>query len=66
MSLAEPRTRVGVEALQAILAHPEDTLVGLDFDGTLSSIVDDPEQAYADPAAVAALGQLVGWWPRSS
>ena len=58
MSLAEPRTQVGVEALQAILAHPEDTLVGLDFDGTLSSIVDDPEQAYADPAAVAALGQL--------
>ena len=58
MSLAEPRTRVGAEALQAILAHPEDTLVGLDFDGTLSSIVDDPEQAYADPAAVAALGQL--------
>jgi len=60
MSLAEPRTRVGAEALQAILAHPEDTLVGLDFDGTLSSIVDDPEQAYADPAAVAALGQLGG------
>jgi len=60
MSLAEPRTQVGAEALQAIIAHPEDTLVGLDFDGTLSSIVDDPEQAYADPAAVAALGQLGG------
>lgn len=60
MSLTEPRTRAGAEALQAILAHPEDTLVGLDFDGTLSPIVDDPEQAYADPAAVAALGQLGG------
>src|SRR5215210_1789058 len=46
------------DALRAILAHPGDTLVGLDFDGTLAAIVDDPEQAYADPAAVAALGRL--------
>ena len=46
------------DALRAILANPGDTLVGLDFDGTLAPIVDDPEQAYANPAAVAALGRL--------
>ena len=30
----------------------------MDFDGTLAPIVDDPEQAYADPAAVSALGRI--------
>jgi trehalose 6-phosphate phosphatase len=58
MSLPEPRTAAGAEALEAILHSPADTLIGLDFDGTLAPIVDDPEQAYADPAAVAALGRL--------
>ena len=58
MSLSEPRTAAGAEALRAILHSPGDTLIGLDFDGTLAPIVDDPEQAYADPAAVAALGRL--------
>ena len=58
MSLSEPRTAAGAEALEAILHSPADTLIGLDFDGTLAPIVDDPEQAYADPAAVAALGRL--------
>src|SRR5918998_1660139 len=58
MSLPEPRTAVGAEALSAIIDSPGDTLIALDFDGTLAPIVDDPEQAYADPAAVAALGRL--------
>ena len=58
MSLPEPRTAAGARALEAIIAHPGATLVGLDFDGTLAPIVDDPERAYADPAAVAALGRL--------
>ena len=58
MSLPEPRTAAGAEGLRAVLASPGDTLIGLDFDGTLAPIVDDPEQAYADPAAVAALGRL--------
>ena len=58
MSLPEPRTPAGVRALQAIIHSPGDTLVGLDFDGTLAPIVDDPEQAYADRAAVTALGRL--------
>lgn len=58
MGLPEPRTTAGAQALSAIITSPADTLVGLDFDGTLAPIVDDPEQAYADPAAVAALGRL--------
>ena len=49
--------------MTAILEHPADTLLGLDFDGTLAPIVTDPEEAYADPEAVAALarlGELIG------
>jgi trehalose 6-phosphate phosphatase len=46
--------------LQAVLDHPGETLVGIDFDGTLAPIVADPEQAHADPRAVAALARLGG------
>jgi trehalose 6-phosphate phosphatase len=58
MSLPEPLTTSGATALQAIIDSPSDTLLATDFDGTLAPIVDDPEQAYADPDAVAALGRL--------
>jgi trehalose 6-phosphate phosphatase len=58
MSLPEPLTPAGAEALEAILRSPAETLIATDFDGTLAPIVDDPEQAYADPNAVAALGRL--------
>jgi trehalose 6-phosphate phosphatase len=58
MSLPEPRTAAGAAALEAILRSPSATLVASDFDGTLAPIVEDPEQAYADPKAVAALGRL--------
>jgi trehalose 6-phosphate phosphatase len=64
MSAFQPRTTVGQAAMAAIIEHPTDTLLALDFDGTLAPIVEDPELAYADPAAVAALarlGGLLGW-----
>ena len=64
MSAFRPRTAVGKAAMTAIIEHPTDTLLALDFDGTLAPIVDDPELAYADPDAVAALarvGGLLGW-----
>jgi trehalose 6-phosphate phosphatase len=64
MSAFQPRTTVGEAAMAAIIEHPTDTLLALDFDGTLAPIVEDPELAYADPEAVAALarlGGLVGW-----
>jgi trehalose 6-phosphate phosphatase len=58
MSLPEPLTATGAEVLRAILSSPSETVVAVDFDGTLAPIVEDPEQAYADPNAVAALGRL--------
>jgi trehalose 6-phosphate phosphatase len=64
MSAFQPRTTVGEAAMAAIVEHPTDTLLALDFDGTLAPIVEDPELAYADPEAVAALarlGGLLGW-----
>jgi trehalose 6-phosphate phosphatase len=58
MSLPGPETDFGVRALDAVLYRPSEVLVGLDFDGTLAPIIDDPEQAYANPEAVSALGRL--------
>jgi trehalose 6-phosphate phosphatase len=58
MSLPEPLSAEGSQTLQAIIASPSETLIATDFDGTLAPIVDDPEKAYADPHAVAALGRL--------
>jgi trehalose 6-phosphate phosphatase len=63
MHALEPVTQAGADALRAIIQQPRQTLVALDFDGTLAPIVDDPEQAVADPDAVDALaevGRLVG------
>lgn len=51
-------TAAGAQALQTIVSEPEQTLIGLDFDGTIARIVRDPEQAVAEPAAVAALDRL--------
>lgn len=44
--------------MQAVLARPGETLIGVDFDGTLAPIIDNPEEAFAHPAAVSALGRL--------
>jgi trehalose 6-phosphate phosphatase len=53
-----PTTPEGKEALAALLARPARAVVALDFDGTLSPIVPDPERARAHPGAVAALRRL--------
>ena len=42
----------------AVLADPAGTLLALDFDGTLSHIVDDPTRAFAHPRSVDALARL--------
>ncbi|UUN27640.1 trehalose-phosphatase [Streptomyces sp. FIT100] len=56
--LPEPITPAGRDGLAAILERPRDTVVALDFDGTLAEIVPDPEQARAHPGAVPAIAAL--------
>jgi trehalose 6-phosphate phosphatase len=58
MSPAGPVSDAGIAAMQTIMAWPRQTMIGMDFDGTLAPIIDDPEHAYADPAAVQALAEL--------
>lgn len=48
----------GSDALQAVMTRPRTALIGVDFDGTLAPIVDNPEDAIADPNAVQALGRI--------
>ncbi|MEU6374600.1 trehalose-phosphatase [Streptomyces sp. NPDC046909] len=57
-SLPTPATQAGRDGLRAILERPGKTVVALDFDGTLSPIVPDPEQARAHPEAAAVLAAL--------
>ncbi|MFJ7127358.1 trehalose-phosphatase [Streptomyces sp. NPDC098101] len=57
-SLPHPTTSAGRDGLAAILARPEETVVALDFDGTLADIVSDPEAARAHAGAVPALAAL--------
>jgi trehalose 6-phosphate phosphatase len=49
---------LGTPGLRGLLAEPERALVALDFDGTLSPIVADPEAARAHPAVLPALRRL--------
>jgi trehalose 6-phosphate phosphatase len=58
MGPPESLSATGSGALEAIVRAPSETLIATDFDGTLAPFTDDPEQAYADPNAVAALGRL--------
>ncbi|MFD8193586.1 trehalose-phosphatase [Streptomyces wuyuanensis] len=57
-ALPEPTTAAGREGLAAVLQRPSESVVALDFDGTLAEIVPDPEQARAHPATVPALARL--------
>lgn len=57
-ALPTPATPAGRDGLDAILAHPDRTVVALDFDGTLAPIVPDPDEARAHPDAVPALASL--------
>jgi trehalose 6-phosphate phosphatase len=44
----------------ALVATAASTAVGLDFDGTLAPIVDDPDQAHIHPDAPRVLSELAG------
>ncbi len=56
--LPESRTEEGAAGLAAIVAEPARAVVATDYDGTLAPIVDRPEDAVAEPTAVAALAAL--------
>jgi len=56
--LPAPRTEAGRAGLAALVRTPSRALIALDFDGTLSPIVDDPAAARAHPRAVHALRRL--------
>jgi trehalose 6-phosphate phosphatase len=46
--------------IDALVERPTKTVILCDFDGSLSPIVDRPEDAVALPAAIDALGRLAG------
>lgn len=46
------------EHYRDVVAHATGALIGLDYDGTLSPLVDDPRRAFIDPAAPELLRQL--------
>src|SRR6478735_2957247 len=54
----EFRTPQGQERYDALLAAAPQVLVGLDFDGTLSPIVEDPTRAVIHPDGPRVLGAL--------
>ena len=56
--LPRPGTAAGQAGLQALLANPRHALIAMDFDGTLSPIVANPDDARAQPGAVAAMTAL--------
>jgi trehalose 6-phosphate phosphatase len=58
VTLPQPSTPAGRDGLAALLAPPDRALVCLDFDGTLSPIVPDPDQARAHPDVPPALERL--------
>lgn len=63
MTSSQISSAAGTAAVDAVLAQPEHTLLVVDFDGTLSPIVDNPDAALADQDAVEAfarLGSLLG------
>jgi trehalose 6-phosphate phosphatase len=53
-----PATAAGRAGLNALVTHPREALIGLDFDGTIAPIVPDPRAARAHPAAVPVLTRL--------
>lgn len=52
------RSPEGRQRYDAVLAVADRLVLGLDFDGTLSPIVDDPEQAFVHPGAADAIAAL--------
>lgn len=60
MRLPTPATEAGRAGLAALLAGPSTALLAMDFDGTLSPIVPDPDRAKVRPDIPPALARLSG------
>jgi trehalose 6-phosphate phosphatase len=58
VTIPTPATEAGRVGLAALLAQPQGSLLGLDFDGTLAPIVPDPDQARAHAAVPDLLRRL--------
>ncbi len=58
MSVPTPTSEAGKAALAALLTSPRSALLGLDFDGTLAPIVDEPDQARVHPDIPPVLRRL--------
>ena len=56
--LPEPSTEAGRAGLAAVLAAPQTSLAALDYDGTLSTIAQRPQDATPVPGALEAVGLL--------
>jgi trehalose 6-phosphate phosphatase len=59
-ALPVPTSAAGRAGLAALLADPAESLIGLDFDGTLAPIVAEPAEVRCQPAATAVLRRLSG------
>ena len=57
-SLPAPVTTAGRAGLEALLTRPADSVLALDFDGTLAPIVPDPADARVHPEVLPALAGL--------
>jgi trehalose 6-phosphate phosphatase len=57
-ALPVPATEAGRAGLAALIAGPAAALIGLDFDGTLAPIVEDPAAARAARATTAELARV--------
>ena len=55
MTATTPATEAGIEAWRAVLESPGDTLVGVDFDGTLAELGPDPDAIFPPPGTAEAL-----------
>jgi len=56
--MLSPKTAVGEMSLRALISDPRNALLAFDFDGVLSPIVDDPEQAQPLPDIFGAIADL--------
>jgi hypothetical protein len=66
MSLPDPLSTEGSQALRAIIASPSETLIATDFDGTLAPIVETRRRHTPTPVQWRRSAGSVNGWVRWS